>query len=63
MSKIKNPELYRARFTCQIGKDAIDGKVFSPDNTTRTDYAIYNLLCAVEEIARYLERKDAEAGR
>jgi hypothetical protein len=43
--------LYRVKLSCKIGRDALEGKTKLPCGTTPTDYAIFNLLHAVEEIA------------
>ena len=43
--------LYRAKLSCKIGRDALDGKTSYPPGSTRVEYALYNLLHAVEEIA------------
>ena len=48
---VRHPGLYRAKLSCKIGRDAIEGKTQPPCGTTPTEYAIYNLLHAVEEIA------------
>ena len=60
MSKIKNPELYRIKLSCQIGKNALDGKVQTDAGISRIDYAVYNLLSAIEDLAAYLERKEEQ---
>jgi hypothetical protein len=60
MSKIKNPELYRIELSCQIGKDAIDGKTNLNTSVDRIDFAVYNLLSAMQDLAAYLDRKASE---
>jgi hypothetical protein len=63
MSKTKNPETprewatYRAKLNCRIGRDVIEGKTVAPGGISRTEYAIYNLLHAVEHIADALNDK------
>jgi len=47
----RHPGLYRAQLFCRIGRDALEGKTKPPCGTTPTEYALYNLLHAVEEIA------------
>jgi hypothetical protein len=50
--------LYVAGASCRIGKSALAGK---NDNyvthSERMEFAVYNALCAVEEIAKYLEEQ------
>lgn len=46
-----NPHLYRAILSCKIGRDAIDSKTSLPKNISAMEWAIYNMLHAVEEIA------------
>jgi hypothetical protein len=56
--KNKHPEtelewcIYRCVLSCKIGRDALDGKSDPPAGRTPTEYAIYNLLHAVEELAK-----------
>lgn len=58
MSRPKKPKterelcLYRAQLSCKIGRDAIDGNARAPAGTTEMEYAMFNLLHAVEEIAK-----------
>lgn len=59
-TKIKSPRLYRAMLSCRIGCDVIDGKTIPPDGASRLEYAMYNLLSAVEDIAREM-MENAEA--
>ena len=54
-SVIKNPNLYRARLSCKIGRDALDGKADLPKGVNHLDYAMYNLLSAIEDIAKDME--------
>ena len=62
MSKTKKPETprewsaYRAKLSCRIGRDVIEGKTVAPGGIARTEYALYNLLHAVEEIADALSQ-------
>ena len=60
MSKINNPNTYRAQLSRKIGKDIITGMTKSPPNVTPMEWAIYNLLCAVEDIAAEMERTAKE---
>ena len=52
----KYPELYRATLSCKIGRDAIERKNV-PDGTSAQDYAIFNLLHAIEDIAKHLMKE------
>jgi hypothetical protein len=61
MTKPKNDyewALERAHLHCKIGKDAIKGKI--PDNVyvCGMEYALYNLLDAVNEITIALRAKN-----
>lgn len=63
MSKeIKHPGLYRARLACMCGRDVLDGKRPPPDNVQPMEWAMFNLLHAVEEIvsAMELQAKDVQ---
>ena len=46
-----HPNLCRAILHCKIGRDAIDGKTSLPVGCSATDYALFCLLYAIEEIA------------
>ena len=46
--------LYRARLACKIGRDALEGKRV-PAVCSAMEYAVFNLLHAVEEIAEAME--------
>ncbi len=48
---------YRAQASCRIGRDALDGKTEIPPGVTRQEYAMFNLLHAVEELAKLIEEK------
>jgi hypothetical protein len=61
--KIKNCELYRAELYCDIGEGVIDNKTQPPLGTTREEYALYNLILAVREIARHLDRQQDKKKR
>ncbi len=60
MNELKKPKtkrefaLWRAKAACRFGLEAFDGKGL-PDGVTRTDYALFNLLHAVEDIAMAME--------
>jgi hypothetical protein len=42
---------HRCKLSCQIGRDALDGKTKSPPGVSPLEYAVFNLLHAVEELA------------
>ena len=47
--------LYRAMLSCAIGRDAIEGRIEIPANVSPMEWAMFNLLHAVEEIASAIE--------
>ena len=47
---------YRAKLSCRIGRDVIEGKTVAPGGIGRVEYAIYSLLHAVGEIADALSQ-------
>jgi len=52
--KPKTPEewaAYRCKLSCRIGRDVLDGKTATPPGVSRLEYAMFNLLHAVEELA------------
>ena len=57
MDKRKKPStpreyaLYRASLSCQVGRDALEGKTECVHGITPGEYALYNLLHAVEDMA------------
>jgi len=48
---VRHPGLYRAQLSCKLGRDALEGKTTPPDGVTPMEWAMFNLLHAVEEIA------------
>ena len=48
------PALYRARLSCKVGRDIISGETKPPCGLFPHEYALYNLLDAVADIARAL---------
>jgi hypothetical protein len=50
------PELYRAALMCRIGRDVLEGTITPPPGTSQTEYALFNLLHAVEDIAEHLAK-------
>jgi hypothetical protein len=43
---------YRCQMSCRIGRDALEGKTKTPPGVSPLEYAMFNLLHAVEELAR-----------
>lgn len=46
--------LYRMKLTCHIGKSACEGKGV-PQGLRQEDWRFYQLFCALEDLAEYLE--------
>lgn len=49
--------LHRAGLHCGIGKDALNGNIADVGPERRMEFALYNLIGAVEAIAKALEEK------
>jgi hypothetical protein len=49
---------YRVQLNCKILRDVITGKTQNPEACTRTEYALFLLSHAVEELARMMEKKN-----
>ncbi len=49
--------LYRARLSCKIGCDALDARSKSGMYTSELEFAVFNALKALEDIATALEEK------
>lgn len=43
---------YRVRLDCHLAKGVLDGKTNPPENTSRSEYALYCIASAVEELAK-----------
>ena len=48
----------RARMSCKVGRDGINGAQDLPDGVTGLEWAVYNLLHAVEDVANAVELMD-----
>lgn len=48
---VRHPGLYRAQLSCKIGRDVLEGKTRCPDGVQPIEWAVSNLLHAVDEIA------------
>ncbi len=55
--KPKSMELYRAKLSCKIGRNALNGDIEMPTGVTVSEWALYNMLSAVEDIAAHLEKE------
>ena len=53
--KKKETSLYRAKLSCRIGRDALNGKK-NIGGVNPMEYALYNVLCVLEDIAAHLEK-------
>jgi hypothetical protein len=47
---------YRCQLSCQIGRDVLEGKTQPPAGRYPLEYAVFNLLHAVEELSRQNEK-------
>jgi len=47
---------YRAQLACSIGREVLSGETSPPENTSKMEYAMFNLLHAVEDIATALQQ-------
>jgi hypothetical protein len=52
--------LYRARLSCKVGRDALEGKIMTPTGCQPLEWAIYNLLHAIDDIAGALEKMETK---
>jgi len=66
MSERKITDFYRARLTCKIGRDVIEGKSAVPAGTLKHEYIQYLMFDAIEDIAlglqKMVEGKEASDG-
>ena len=50
---------YRCQLSCSIGRDVLSGKSAPPHGVTAMEFAIFNLLHAVEELSkRHVDETD-----
>lgn len=47
--------MWRAQASCRIACNALDGKMESPPGVTASEYALYNIARALEDISKGLE--------
>lgn len=50
--------LYRVQCSCKIGCEALDQAQKCPPRTTTVEYALYNLLQAVNDLAQAMVEKE-----
>ena len=43
---------YRCQLSCKIGRDVLEGRTKTPHGVTPLEYAVFNLLHAVEELSK-----------
>lgn len=43
---------YRCQLSCKIGRDVLEGKIKTPAGVSPLEYAVFNLLHAIEELSR-----------
>jgi len=48
---------YRAGLNCAVAKDVLSGKTPVPAGATRTEYSLYCLASAIEELAKLISIK------
>jgi hypothetical protein len=53
-----NPNLYRCRLTCQIGRDCAGGKKAAPTGVLKWDWMFHLMFSAIDDLAIYLAEKD-----
>lgn len=59
---IRNWPCHRAKLACKIGRDALDASIPDlPDGVTAEQWALYNLLHAVEDIASAIENLEVKS--
>lgn len=44
---------YRCQLSCKIGREVLEGKTKTPAGVSPLEYAMFNLLHAVEELSRH----------
>jgi len=57
----RHPGLYRAMLACRVGRNAWENKATVPHGYTAGDWALYQLLFAVEEMTMALMPKKEDA--
>ena len=49
-------EFHRVKLSCRIGRDALEGKSICPPGVFPVEYALFNLLHAVEDLAEAIQK-------
>jgi hypothetical protein len=57
-----HPELTRAIMHCDIGRSSLNCEIAPPAGCTSLEWATYNLLCAVGEIAAAMMKAEKADG-
>jgi hypothetical protein len=52
-------DTHRAKMSCKIGRQALNGELVTPPGGTDKEYALYCLLSAIEDIANAIEKLEA----
>jgi hypothetical protein len=55
--------LYRCKASCRIGRQALDGDIVLPVGHQPIDWAMYNMLHAISEIATVMEIDGRDGGK
>ena len=50
--------LWRIRTSCELGCKVIEGKHETPEHHTRSEYAIFLALKAMDDLAQYFQLKE-----
>jgi hypothetical protein len=53
-----HPELTRAIMHCGVGRSALNCEIAPPAGSTSLEWATYNLLCAVGEVAEAMMKAE-----
>jgi hypothetical protein len=49
---------YRCQLSCKIGRDVLDGTTNPPAGISRMEYAMFNLLHAIEDLSQVVRRSE-----
>jgi len=60
VGSVRHPGLCVAQLSCKVGRNVIEGKTNAPDGVPPIEWAMFNLLHAVEEIAKAMMPDEAE---
>lgn len=54
---------YRCQLSCRLARDILDGKTRTPPTGTPLEFAVFNLLHAVEELSKQIANAMAEQAK